>query len=687
MQYQRSKPEQKEQKNRKPRSPEYIIDSDLGEMNYQETLTNQFVSPIFIKGEQSIDTYEHASGITQPSLQGAIVQIKNELKNRMDMTQFIKENPIESLEVNITTNKQKLKSPKTINIGSTKEEIKYNIKTLNTKKSPKNVRTKLYQTISDNLLDKERTYLQNDVQIQGLPDYRNKRQIPLNPKGIILKSPNAPKRFRDFVYLPNDKSEENICISSNQMSPNINYEEMNNSGSFSRKNEEQNLPINYLRTKNGNILTSKPNQQMKQSLGKTRFMTNLSASENSFEELQDKLKRSNNNITVGEIKRIMRRFIEIYDPSKNNNGTLLGSTQITISEGQDEQFNKSFIVLDKMNRLSNILLSNKNRNSIFGEKGINILFNKSKSRNQKLSRKNINKSTKEKSKKSGKKSLYISLAKLSSKGANNEDRVILRKMRMEKGGVIDLAIEKRKKVNYKIKQINRGVRVTSFLHLNPKYKEKAAKIIQNWWKELKVVNSDILKKIISIQSIYRGKWVRKNMYDLLYLNYLYICFCQKIEKVLLSKLRPYVFGILFYNEKQRKNVLINLINKKEENKLRPYWIHWLKLIKSQYLLNEASRRLVQIRANKENKLSILLTYFDKWKYIYRTGQPSGSFENADLNQHNENLLPSNKLNDLYDILDASNKYAKKKAMDKILNKVLKFLNIQAKKNKYLKKFY
>ena len=38
-----------------------------------------------------------------------------------------------------------------------------------------------------------------------------------------------------------------------------------------------------------------------------------------------------------------------------------------------------------------------------------------------------------------------------------------------------------------------------------------------------------------------------------------------------------------------------------------------------------------------------------------------------------------KLKCLVNILDATNKYTKQKAMDKILNKVMKYLTIQAKK--------
>ena len=68
-------------------------------------------------------------------------------------------------------------------------------------------------------------------------------------------------------------------------------------------------------------------------------------SASSIEEIQDKYKKSlnNNNMNMGEVKKIMRRFTKIYDPNKNNNGALLGSTQITVPGGQDEVFNSRII--------------------------------------------------------------------------------------------------------------------------------------------------------------------------------------------------------------------------------------------------------------------------------------------------------------------------------------------------------
>ena len=459
MQYQKHKFEEKKKNYRKARSPD-DADSDQGEINYAEPIGNQFISSN-VQEEQIEDLDEQQTAQVQPSLQGTISQIKNELKNRMELAQIMKENPIESLEVNIPRIDSKSKSPKTINIGDTKEDIEYNIRTLNNRKSPTNIKARQNMPSSDNLSGTDAPYQQGgEVQIQGLPDYRNQRQISFNPKGIILRSPNAPQRFKEFVYMPNDRSEENIRSPSNQMSPNINYEEINNSGIGSRKGEDMETK-NYLRTNTGNIFASKINQQRKQTSGKQKILTNLSAS--SIEDLPDKFKKSmNNNMNIGEVKRIMRRFTKIYDPNKNNNGALLGSTQVTVPGGQDEVFNSRYQALAKMNRLSNILLSNRNRSPMVTYTRGSFL---NRSRSRSLSRESLDKSIREKSvKKPRNKFLYVSLAMLSSKGPSAEDRIILRKMRLEKGGVVDLAQEQRKKPKYRIKQVSRTIRPNSLYH-------------------------------------------------------------------------------------------------------------------------------------------------------------------------------------------------------------------------------
>ena len=93
------------------------------------------------------------------------------------------------------------------------------------------------------------------------------------------------------------------------------------------------------------------------------------------------------------------------------------------------------------------------------------------------------------------------------------------------------------------------------------------------------------------------------MYDLFYLNFLYQSFCKKIEKVLLSNLKPYVFGKLFYNKKQKKEPLIGLIaNNKNYNDLLNQLNH--EKLKNKKL-EEEIQRLKNISQNQLNELNLL----------------------------------------------------------------------------------
>ena len=57
-------------------------------------------------------------------------------------------------------------------------------------------------------------------------------------------------------------------------------------------------------------------------------------------------------------------------------------------------------------------------------------------------------------------------------------------MRFEKGGVVDLAQEAfKKKEQFKIKKVTKKAGGKSTINVNPKFREKAAKIVQGWWKK------------------------------------------------------------------------------------------------------------------------------------------------------------------------------------------------------------
>ena len=166
-------------------------------------------------------------------------------------------------------------------------------------------------------------------------------------------------------------------------------------------------------------------------------------------------------------------------------------------------------------------------------------------------------------------------------------------MRLEKGGVVDLAQEEMKKNKFKIKKAQRKQGTKRNYFTNPKYRDKAAKVIQAWWRDLKNIYNDRLKKIIKIQSVFRGRFVRKYMYDLFYLNFLYISFCKKIENVLTRHIRPYVWDKLFGRRRpveepeqieeddtlpERDRKLRKLVSRDYRNDLEsiyPVWKKWI----------------------------------------------------------------------------------------------------------------
>jgi hypothetical protein len=182
------------------------------------------------------------------------------------------------------------------------------------------------------------------------------------------------------------------------------------------------------------------------------------------------------------------------------------------------------------------------------------------------------------------------------------------------------------------------------------------------------------------------------MYDLLYLNYLYICFCRKIEKILSNYIRPYVFDKLFSYKKAEIDSLRNLIRKKEKrdnlSSLSLYFNKWHSIIKNQNLKNKLGKQLIDIRKQNENKLNILLAFFNKWRYMTKiTNIPQG---------RNFNIYPLHKINGLCKIMDAAKKYIQKKAIKKIIKQLIKYLSNQfrdnllrkiiSKKNDYTKNF-
>ena len=98
---------------------------------------------------------------------------------------------------------------------------------------------------------------------------------------------------------------------------------------------------------------------------------------------------------------------------------------------------------------------------------------------------------------------------------------------------------------------------------NPKFREKAAKIVQRWWRERKENYEKILEQIIKIQSVYRGRFIRKYVFDILYISYLQQKFYDNIKRTLVNHVRQKVWNEFFSRKKSSKEEMEKLLEKND----------------------------------------------------------------------------------------------------------------------------
>ena len=411
-----------------------------------------------------------------------------------------------------------------------------------------------------------------------------------------------------------------------------------------------------------------------------------------------------NNMTYKDVKKIVNKFTKVYDPTKNDKGILVENRQVIVPSAEDDVFTNRHRVLRKMRRLSNILLAKQNVNRELiskkpeeafyyaintNNRNNNINYNNTyyidnDNDNNEINSDydyaiNINKKSRtpikyinHKAKNKNERFKYVSLAMLASKGVNTENRIILRKMRLEKGGVIDLAQMRQSRGKYKIRKVSRSPGHNKIYYRNNfKYRAKAAKKIQEWWRTLKLSMTRKKEKIILIQSVYRGRFVRKYLYDLLYLNYLYMSFCQKIEQALKKVIKPYIFYLLknygkVLPEEDIKNydILRNIIASKEKKwkilNMRKGMDQLRKYLRKQEKITLAMYKLLKIKAEKSiNKNAIMKNALRKWHYLTK----------IESNQ-------KDKIKGLFNLLQGINIYAKKSALEPTIPKVINYLKEQ-----------
>jgi len=702
-------------------------ESENGEMIYTDPNGNQVFSPFQDSPDQNYDYNEGEPNSNPKKTKSVFQTVRNDLKGNPEMVNLMSDQPFPSLVMNLNQsnpNPQYQRSPQNLNMGSSRDDNDYNIPTLNSRKSPNNV-------VYNNNRDSNDEYFQSPYEDDDYQGYPQESQSQRTGNLYRNRSPVINLNNRNKNISPYGRPG---AIPINKMSPEQNYEESNYSGEkqpLERSNQYNNLK-NYLGKNNpyNNNLnyytqsSTNPNQNQTVKIPQV------------INPQRDEIGRKYNNKTYNnmsykDIKRIANRFTKVYDPNKNNNGILVEEMQVTVPGAQDDVFNNRYRVLAKMNRLSNILLAKQRRrhspnrgenNRPYDDRSFNR-YNRDRSYNGKI-RKPFDRHTlarspgdnmtrKALSRSPEHKFLYVSLAMISSKGPSCEDRPILRRMRMEKGGVVDLAQEDRKKNKFKIKNAQRKKVIKRYFFMNPKYRDKAARVIQNWWRELKNIYNYRMKQIIKIQSVFRGKFVRKYMYDLFYLNFLYISFCKKIENVLGHHVRPYVFEKLKGktiednepNEEpvsEKEKLLERIISRDYRNDLEtiyPAWKKWMSNTRKLSAQNMKGRNLVQIRSDKEKKKGDLRNAFNKWLYINKILNAQDKLNEEDNKKPiiiekeiiNQDILDKDrekekeknlqKIKGFFKLMDGINNLTKKEAMDKVLPKLEDYLKDQNTQNK------
>ena len=539
-------------------------------------------------------------------------------------------------QVNYEENMERSRSPKTINVGESPKEMEYNIKTFNRRVN--NINTNI-NSPQNNIGDRSYNMILNDTGNIFLDQpmqqaYNQSNDVFNSSTGMIQQGINDQRSFdqynREIQYGMNPRDfQEPVPGILKKMSPKGNVE--GDSDSNSEKNDNVNQ-IRDLKTQLDRNMHVMFKNEDGIGIG-DKNLQNRGDMENI--EIMAKTREFQENTSGDEVKKLIKYYVKTYDPHKGEDGNLISNSQTVILSNQDKLFNDRYKVLQKMNKLSNILLA-KNRggshdssslNRSFGEDGKNK-FDKGTLNNTTILEgpKKANKTYRRN------KFLYVSLAMLSAKGPNTEDRTILRKMRLDKGGVVDLAQETlQKKTKFKIKKARAGGR--GITTINPKYREKAAKIVQAWWRERKEKYKRILEQIIKIQSVWRGKFTRKYIYDVIYISYLQEKFLSIMRNVLVNHVRPRVFDELFSKNKLIKDTLRELLMKHDNKftllRIKPYFMKWKNI--SQFLKNRIlkSKDLLKKKEQKENKLTILKKYFDKWVLMTNLYKYIGKAKNAE----------------------------------------------------------
>ena len=463
------------------------------------------------------------------------------------------------------------RSPKTINMGESIKEIENDRKMMG------------YQN-KDEYLQEEAVYFD-----QPSENFMVERSyIHGSPKGTNVND-YLVSTSRDIQYSLNPRDVDE-GYDMNRMSPKNNDDDDSN-GSLEDKGTTSREQLMKLKMKVNNEIKTVESDDMIE-IEKPKSNAKIQS--------EDSIKASNyskSTLTNNERNKIKAELMR--RASKEQGGKLTNYNTTVVSLKNDKELEKGKKkVLQKISKLSSILLAkNSEKNESIKTFDKNTLNSAYSRQTQKIPRKNKNK--------------FLNLALNMLISGNTEDRLISRSMRFDKGGVVDLVLEENQRKKFKIKKVNRSTKAKTTY--NPAHREKAAKIVQSWWREIKSKYNSIFKKIVLIQSAWRGRWLRKYIYDIMYIHLLQQQFCDGVTKYMKKKAKRFIFDELFNIIKIRKNRLSKLLSGKD-NKLslirnKSAFDKWRKTVKS---FRNKAKNVVKKKIDKEQRLKLLHKYFHEW---------------------------------------------------------------------------